>query len=213
MRIAKILLSILLITALLAGCAPAAKQTGTTQKPTPTTTQPQPTVTEPPVPTTQAPTQAPTPAPTTQPPATEAPSNLAPDFTVYDLEGNEVKLSDFLGKPVILNFWASWCAPCLAEMGYFNKKFQEYGDQIQFLMVNGTSFDSREDAYAVLDKYGYVFPVFYDDDGTAAEAYNVSSIPVTYLIDTEGNIIEEHVGSLSRQALQKLIDKLLAACQ
>jgi len=60
----------------------------------------------------------------------------APDFTVYDMDGNEVHLYDFVGKPVVVNFWASWCGPCKSEMPDFEEKFGEYGDEIVFMMVN-----------------------------------------------------------------------------
>ena len=69
---------------------------------------------------------------------TEPEKQLAPDFTVYDLEGNPHKLSDFRGKPVILNFWATWCGYCKMEMPDFNEKYQEYGEDVHFLMVNVT---------------------------------------------------------------------------
>ena len=69
---------------------------------------------------------------------TEPAKQTAPDFTVYDVEGNPHKLSDFRGKPVILNFWATWCGFCEAEMPDFDEKFRQYGDQIHFLMVDVT---------------------------------------------------------------------------
>ena len=62
----------------------------------------------------------------------------APDFVVYDKDGNKVGLSDYLGKPVVLNFWASWCGPCASEMPDFEEAYKERGDKIQFLMINLT---------------------------------------------------------------------------
>ena len=154
MKTTKTLLCILLILTMLVGCAPVTQPSTTQNLEQPTTTAPQtqPQQTEP-APTTQPPATEPpaTEPPATEPPATEPPATepayeLAPDFVVYDAEGNEVKLSDFIGKKVILNFWASWCPPCMAELIYFEKKYQEYGDQIQFLMVNLTSNDTKEEA-------------------------------------------------------------------
>ena len=89
---------------------------------------------------------------------------FAPDFTVYDADGNEVHLSDFRGKPVVLNFWASWCGPCKMEMPDLEKAYQEYGDQIQFMLVDLTdgSQETVEKASAFIKEQGYTFPVFYD---------------------------------------------------
>ena len=96
-------------------------------------------------------------------PTETAPQDVAPDFTVTDAEGNAVKLSDFRGKGVVLNFWASWCGPCKSEMPHFQTAYEQYGEDVHFLMVNmSTAFgDSSEDAKAVLTENGYTFPVYY----------------------------------------------------
>ena len=88
----------------------------------------------------------------------------APDFTVLDYDGKEVKLSAFKGKPVVLNFWASWCGPCKSEMPDFNEIYQEYKDQICFMMVNLTdgTQETMEKAKAYVDGQGYSFPVYFD---------------------------------------------------
>ena len=135
----------------------------------------------------------------------------APDFTVYDMDGKPHKLSDFQGKPVILNFWASWCGPCKSEMPDFQEKFEKYGDTIQFLMVNLTD-NSQETVKTASDfvaAQGYTFPVFYDTDISAAQAYGVYSIPVTYFIDQHGDMVTYGQGALSGETLQRGIDILL----
>lgn len=151
-----------------------------------------------------APTQAPT-------ESTETQAALAPDFTVYDIDGNEVKLSDYLGTPVVLNFWASWCPPCKAELPDFEEKYLTYGDEVQFLMVNladGTR-ETVETASDFIAQEGYTFPVFYDSKSVAAIEYKVRSIPATYFIDADGYIVANAVGMLDAVSLQKGIDLII----
>ena len=136
----------------------------------------------------------------------------APDFTVYDLDGNAHKLSDYRGKPVILNFWASWCGPCKSEMPDFDEKYLQYADQIHFLMVNMTDGmqETVDSASGYIADQGYSFPVLYDTDMIAAMQYGVSSIPVTYFIDSEGNLVASYRSAMSGSVLQQGIDLLMA---
>ncbi len=136
----------------------------------------------------------------------------APDFTVYDLDGNEVHLSDFIGKSVVLNFWASWCSPCKMEMPDFNEKYLEIGEEVQFLIINMTdgSRETVETASAFIAEQGYSFPVFYDTDQDAAATYGVYSLPTTYFIDEEGNAIAQATGAIDEETLQQGIDMIIS---
>ncbi len=151
------------------------------------------------------------PAETEGPEETRAQASAAPDFTVYDLDGNTHKLSDFRGKPVILNFWASWCGPCKMEMPDLEKAYQEYGDQIQFMLVDLTdgSQETVEKASAFIKEQGYTFPVFYDTAMEGAYAYGVSGIPVTYFINAEGVFVAYYQGAMTADILQQGMDMLL----
>lgn len=145
--------------------------------------------------------------------STESVNPTIPDFTVYDREGNPVKLSDFVGKPVVLNFWASWCPPCKAEMPDFEEKYKELGDEIHFLMVNMTdgSRETVEIAAKFIADMGYTFPVYYDTAANAANTYGVYSLPSTYFIDAQGHGVARATGALDAATLQQGIDMITDA--
>ncbi len=134
----------------------------------------------------------------------------APDFTVVDLDGTEYSLSDFQGKPVILNFWASWCGPCKSEMPDFEEMYQEYKDEIHFMFINLTDGfqETLEKASSYIQGQGYTFPVYYDTRLEAASAYNTSSIPATYFIDAEGNFVAWAQGAINKNIIQQGIEMI-----
>lgn len=140
--------------------------------------------------------------------AADAANPEAPDFTAVDADGREVTLADFRGRPVVLNFWASWCGPCRSEMPAFQAAFRDHGNDAQFLIVNmtGMNGESRETAMRLIEAKGYTFPVFFDKNGSAARAYGVSSIPQTWFIDADGTVAARAMGALSEAKLQQGIE-------
>ncbi len=127
----------------------------------------------------------------------------APDFTVVDYGGNKVRLSDFKGKPVVLNFWATWCYYCKEEMPDFNKAYKKYPD-VQFLMVNAT--DGVRETVATAKKYvekeKFDFDVFFDTELQAVNNYYVTGFPATFFIDKDGNLVTYANGMINYEQLE-----------
>ena len=134
-----------------------------------------------------------------------------PDFTVYDEEGKAYALSDFKGKPVILNFWATWCGYCKVEMPAFQEKYDTYGEDIHFLMINMTdgNRETVEGASSYISKEGYRFPVYYDENLEVAMTYQVTGLPMSFFVDADGYYVAHAQGALDAETLQTGIDMLL----
>lgn len=137
--------------------------------------------------------------------------NTAADFTVLNAQGEEVSLSDYFGKPIVLNFWASWCTACGAMLPNFESQYEQYGDQVEFVMVNLTdgSRETLESAKAYVEEKGYTFPVYFDTESEAALTYSVRSIPATFFINKNGNLIARTVGQLNDEKFQNAMNMVL----
>jgi len=111
--------------------------------------------------------------------------SLAPDFLLQGLDGSEVRLSDFRGQPVVLNFWATWCAPCRKEIPQFVDAYQRFRDE--GLVVVGVNMqEGKSIAQRYADDYGMEFPIVIDVDGEVGDEYRLLGLPVTFFIDREG---------------------------
>ncbi len=136
----------------------------------------------------------------------------APDFVVQDQNGESVKLSAKFGKPIVLNFWATWCGPCKSELPAFDAAYHSYGEQAEFMMVNLTD-GQRETVEGVgkfLAQNDYTFPVYYDTMTAAANAYSVYGVPVTYFIRADGTIQDAFMGAMTAEQLEGYLQALLA---
>ncbi len=145
------------------------------------------------------------------PPETEQTDALqAPDFEFMKSDGSFIKLSDFKGKKIVLNFWASWCGPCKSEMPAFEKMYKKYKNEVEFIMVNLTDGGSEtvSTAQEFISTSGYTFPVYFDTKLEGATNYSVYSIPYTVIIDSEGNIFASHPGAMSENVLEGYIQNL-----
>ena len=160
-----------------------------------------------------APVQQPTTQPGEEHSQTEPPQEdviPAPNFGAYDADGNRVQLTDYIGKPIVLNFWASWCGPCRKEMPHFEQAYRDMGQDVTFLMVNMTANgETQESAQSFLDDSGYTFPVLFDLDMEAAYNYGVYSLPMTVFIDENGNVQDLAIGAIDEATLLSKIDKIL----
>ncbi|SMB92478.1 Peroxiredoxin [Desulfonispora thiosulfatigenes DSM 11270] len=130
----------------------------------------------------------------------------AADFTWKNVDGNNIKLSDFEGKPVILNFWASWCSPCKSEMPDIEAYYNMNKEEVNILAINLTvSEKSVEEIARFLQANKYTFPVILDDKGLVAQKYFVRSIPTTYFIDANGVIKKIYTGPLTIEQMEAYI--------
>lgn len=123
----------------------------------------------------------------------------AADFSLQTLNGGTQKLSDLRGKPVMINFWATWCPPCEAEMPMFQQYAEKYADQ---LVILGVNYAEEKDLVAdFVQDYGLTFPILLDSDGSVAYQYYVRSYPSTFFVDADGVVRSQHLGLMSEELL------------
>lgn len=143
-------------------------------------------------------------ADTSAPDAAATGGEPAPDVTFARADGAQASLADYRGQPLVLNFWASWCPPCVAEMGDALRPVHEaHGDSVAFLGMNLQ--DQPAEAQRILDATGVTYDLAVDPDGTVFAAFEGVGMPTTLFIDAEGRIVEKHTGIITREQLEQRV--------
>lgn len=135
-----------------------------------------------------------------------------PNFELETMSGDVVKLSDLKGKKVILNFWASWCGPCKAEMPHMEQYYQKYkeSENVEILAVNLTSSERRglKGVEEFISSYGLTFPIPLDEEGNVGDDYSVITIPSTFLLGTDGKLSQKIIGPMDENMIEELVNNL-----
>lgn len=134
----------------------------------------------------------------------------APDFELKSLNGETVRLSQYAGKKVILNFWATWCTLCKQEMPHLQSFYERYKDQgVEIVAVNVTDQDKGKNAVAkIAEEYGLSFDILLDEEGYAGMEYQIISLPTSFFIDEEGQIMEAIAGPMDEDLIEDLINQI-----
>lgn len=142
----------------------------------------------------------------------DAPTLADLNCTIYDEAENALELTDIAnGKPLVINFWATWCPYCVEEMAYFQEAFDAYGDRVSFAMIDCVdgNRETIEAGSAYATENGFTFPVYYDVDQSAIMEFGVTGIPATIVFDSNGSLVLARAGELERDQAFALVEGLL----
>ena len=130
---------------------------------------------------------------------------FAPGFHLKTIDGKDLSLADLQGVPVILNFWASWCPPCRAEMPAFQQVFEEYSvNDLTIVAINSTFQDSLTEVSGFVNDNSLTFPILLDNTGSVSKSYNLHSLPTTFFINSQGLIQKIFIGGPIPKALIRI---------
>lgn len=132
----------------------------------------------------------------------------APDFELTSVEGETIRLSDYKGRPVIVNFWATWCGPCRAEFPEFQQAAVDNADRLVIIGVNNTTADQAELVPPFLEEFGITFPIVLDEEGEVVKAYRILGLPTTVFINSNGIVNEVFTGPLNKAYIESKISEL-----
>ncbi|HEX9889975.1 MAG TPA: TlpA disulfide reductase family protein [Nitriliruptorales bacterium] len=136
-------------------------------------------------------------------------AGLIPDVGVETFDGKATTIHAFLGEPLVVNFWASWCAPCVAEMPDFEQVSQELAGQVRFLGID--TQDGIVPAQRLIEQTGVTYDLVRDPSADAFRAFGIRGMPSTFLVSPEGELLKRHTGPLTAEDLRALIDEHLLA--
>jgi cytochrome c biogenesis protein CcmG/thiol:disulfide interchange protein DsbE len=135
--------------------------------------------------------------------------DVAHDFSLSDLDGNRVALSDFRGKPVIINFWATWCPPCRLEMPELQRAYEAYAEDDLVILAVNEAEQSEVVSSFFYEQMGYTFTPLLDEEGQVAEAYGAIGLPASFFVDAAGEVTAVHRGLLTQGQLEQYLEQTI----
>ncbi|HEY4688430.1 MAG TPA: TlpA disulfide reductase family protein [Anaerolineae bacterium] len=138
------------------------------------------------------------------------PGSPAPGFTLKTLDGGTRSLSDYTGRPVLINFWASWCEPCRVEMPDIVEAYRAHrAAGLEVLAINNTQLDAIDDVKAFVAEFEMPFPALLDENGEVASAYSLIGLPTSVFIDAGGIVRAVHIGPITAEDIEKYLADIL----
>lgn len=147
--------------------------------------------------------------PTTQEVKTEAKKEgpMALDFSLQMTDGTKFTLLQNLDKPILVNYWATWCPPCVREFPDLEEMYKNYKDRMHFVAIN--SAETKDVIEAFMTKNNFTIPIAMDSDNAVGMMYGIASIPTTFIVDTEGRIVFAQLGMMTKKQMQNAIEAAL----